>query len=52
MLWSDKAFLNDHKRCSSHLQVLILHRVTPTKVYLKFMTALKTAILKRFLYHK
>ena len=38
-----KHFPNDHRRYSSHLQVL-LHQVVSIKLYLKFMTALKTAI--------
>ena len=28
-----KRFLNDHRRFSSHLQVSILHRVAPVKVF-------------------
>ena len=48
-----KRFPTDYKRYSSHLQVLILHRVAPIKVYLtKFMRTLKTVILKKFSYHK
>ena len=39
-----KRFPNDHKIYSSYLQVSILRRVVSIKVYLKFMTALKTAI--------
>ena len=32
--FSLKCFPNNYKRYSSHLQVLILHQVAPTKVYL------------------
>ena len=37
-----KRFPNSHKRYSSHLKLSVLHRVAPTKIYLKFMTALQT----------
>ena len=36
-----KHFPDDHKRYSSHLQVLILHQLAPIKVYIKLMRALK-----------
>ena len=39
-----KRFPNDHKIYSNYLQVSILRRVVSIKTYLKFMTALKTAI--------
>ena len=43
-----KCFPNSHKRYSSHLQLSILHRVAPIKVYLKFMTPLKQLFKKGF----
>ena len=43
-----KRFLNNHKRHSSHLQVLILHRVALIKVYLKNYESLKKSHLKFF----
>ena len=45
-------FPNDHKRYSSHLQVTILHRVAPIKVYLTIYESLKNSYLKKFPYHK
>ena len=39
-----KCFPNDHKRYSSHLQLLILHRVAPIKFYLTIYEGLKTTI--------
>ena len=47
MLWSDKGLSrNDHKRYSSHLEVSILHRVAPIKVYLTIYDNLKSSYLK------
>ena len=50
--FSLKCFPNNYKRYSSHLQVLILHQVAPTKVYLTIYDSLKNCYLKKFLYHK
>ena len=41
-----KRFANNHKRYSSHLQVLILHRVAHIKVYLTIYESLKNSYLK------
>ena len=41
-------FPNDHKRYSTHLQVSILHRVAPIKVYLTIYEKLKNSYLKSF----
>ena len=50
--FSLKCFPNKYKRYSSHLQVLILHQVAPTKVYLTIYDSLKNCYLKKFPYHK
>ena len=42
-----KRFPNDRKKYSSHLQVLILYRVAPIKVYLTIYKSLKNGYLKR-----
>ena len=42
-----KCFLNDQKRYSSHLQVSILHRVAPTKIYLTIYESLTNSYLKK-----
>ena len=41
-----KRFPNDRKRYSSYLQVSILHRVAPIKVYLTIQESLKNSYLK------
>ena len=41
-----KPFPNNRKRYSSHLQVSILHRVAPVKVYLTIYENLKNSYLK------
>ena len=47
-----KHLTNDHKRYSSHSQVLVLHQATPIKVYLTVYESIKNSYLKTFLYHK
>ena len=42
-----KRFANNHKKYSSHLQVLILHRVAHIKVYLTIYESLKNSYLKK-----
>ena len=42
-----KRFPNDHKRHCSHLQVSILHRMAPVKVYLIIYVNLKSNYLKK-----
>ena len=42
-----KRFPNDRKRYSSYLQVSILHRVAPIKVYLTIYESLKNNYLKK-----
>ena len=47
-----RRFPNDHKRYSSHLQVSILHRVPPIKVYLTIYKSLKNSYLKKFSFQR
>ena len=47
-----KHFPNNHKRYSYHLQVLILHRAAPIKVYVTIYENLENSYLKTFSYHK
>ena len=47
-----KHFPNSHKRYFSCLQVSILHRVDPIKIYLKMYESLKSSYLKKVLDHE
>ena len=47
-----KHFPNSHKRYFSCLQVSILHRVDPIKIYLKMYESLKNSYLKKVLDHE
>ena len=42
-----KRFHNDHKRCSSHSQMLILQGVALIKVYLTIYKSLKSSYLQK-----
>ena len=47
-----KRYPNNHKRYSSHLQVSILHRVAPIKVYWTIFESLKNSYLKKSFHTK